>query len=321
MPITIINSQNLNTTIVNMGDNNYMLYSSANGLESSSIIYVQATADFTFDLSWSKINSSDNTNNDRIFWYIGQNPNLQPIYDTNSSYGSGNADTSTYLSNSLSSYGWNDFSSMIFGTNATQSGTQTISISANQYIAVMIAGNGTTGSTFTISGFPNDQGTCFLANTKILMGDGTTKFIKDIKQNDLVMTDIKTNKCLRVCRITKDYLMTKTIRIPKNLISNTDDIFCSAIHPIWIENDTKRIFAKNIKGVEIFNKLDYFYNIQFETEGTFYAEGVKVDSLSPHNNLHYLPIEYFKNKENFKEGIVLENENDPFRNKPYMELK
>ena len=266
-------------------------------------------------MSWSKTNTNDSTNNDRIFWYVG---NSIPTYNISSSCGNGNSTSSTLGGNTLFSYGWKNFSNMNYNTNSTQSGSESITATIGQYIVIMICANSTLGSTFQISNFPKSDGTCFIGTTNVLLGNGEYKFIKDIKQNDILITDIKTNKKDKVIRLIKEYIITEAVKIPIGLLNNDEELICSSIHPIWINNDKERILAKDIEGVEIFYTCDYFYNLQFEDENTFYVSGIKVDSVSPYNNKYYLPKELYFDLSKYIPNIILVDENDFIRKKPLL---
>lgn len=106
-------------------------------------------------------------------------------------------------------------------------------------------------------------------------------------------------------------------KIKKGLIGNTEDIICTDNHPIWCNNDKNRIFAKDIDGVEKIKLAEYIYDIQFEDEGTFYANGIKVDSFPPFNKGSKLPKELYFDESKYKD-YVYTGEDDPIRNKPLM---
>ena len=73
--------------------------------------------------------------------------------------------------------------------------------------------------------------------------------------------------------------------------------------------------AQNSKKLE---GIDQVYSIQFEEEGTFYADGIKVDSLSPNFYTFKLPKELFFNKAKHDKRCVIREEDDPRRGKPPM---
>ena len=190
-----------------------------------------------------------------------------------------------------------------------------LSVTYENDIFVAVASSGT-GNRVMTSGVL----VCVLSSTKILMKDCTLKEIKDIVKGDEILEDIKTGKTNIVSRIISSRITNKNIiKIPKKLLDNEEDLFLSDLHPIWVNNDKNRTYAKDIKGCENFYiEEDMLYNIQYDTEGTFYANGIKVDSLSPYHKYYPLPKELFINENIYKKGIKVKTEDDKIRNKPKM---
>lgn len=137
---------------------------------------------------------------------------------------------------------------------------------------------------------------------------------------DEILEDIDSNKTNIVSRVISIKVINKKIvKIPKNTINNNEDLYVSQFHPIWINENKNRIFAKNIKGSKSYIiKDDILYNIQFDNEGTFYANGVKIDALSPYHKCYSLPKKLFIDENNFLENIIILNEDDVIRKKPKM---
>lgn len=190
------------------------------------------------------------------------------------------------------------------------------SITYSQDMFVAVGGDGfSTGYVLTSS-----NTICVLADTNILMTDGSIKMIKDIKIGDKVLGDMETNKTNIVSRIiTTNITNYSIIKIPQGLMDNSRDLFITEWHPVWCNNDKNRILAKNIEGTEKeLIKSDIVYSLQFDVEGTFYANGLKVDSLSPYHQFYPLPKELFIDKSNYIEGIKILTEDDEIRNKPKM---
>jgi hypothetical protein len=160
---------------------------------------------------------------------------------------------------------------------------------------------------------------CFIGSTQVLMFDNTYKSIKDIKRGDIIIEDIKTRKMNVVARMSKTNVFLNTIvnKIPKGLIGNTDDLICSE-HPIWCNKDQNRIFPSKIDGCEKVTLLEPLYNIQYEDEGTFYANGIKVDSLPPYTPSFKLPKKLYFHPEKYDDTKVVVSEDDAFRDKPSM---
>jgi hypothetical protein len=161
-------------------------------------------------------------------------------------------------------------------------------------------------------------GICFKGEAKILMSDNSYKCIQNVKRGDFIINDIKTNKTNKVARLLEVFLIGKFVKIPKGLIGNTYDIITTFNHPFWVNKDTNRVLAKDIKGVEIIEDSAYFYNIQFEDDDTFYVENIKVDSLSPNNKKYKLPKELFWNPKKHDKKLFIKSENDIRYNKPVL---
>jgi hypothetical protein len=170
-------------------------------------------------------------------------------------------------------------------------------------------------SSITLSEF---GGVCFKKGSKILMSDNTLKFIEDIKRGDVVKTDILTNKSNKVARLVETYLVGEFVKITKGLIGNSSEIITTINHPFWVNNDENRVLSKDIKGVELIQDSNYFYNIQFEDDDTFYVEELKVDSLSPNNKKYKLSKELFWNPKKHDKKLIIKSENDPKYKKPLL---
>jgi hypothetical protein len=153
--------------------------------------------------------------------------------------------------------------------------------------------------------------TCVLEGTRITMADGSLKKIEDIKRGDLVLT---VDGPLPVCRVIKETLsgLISLCKVPKGSISENiphNDLYVCSRHVIRY-NGKRRLATtlKAFKGVEILsgkrnqitNKL-YMYDLQFEIETFYYAEGLESQSRSPYCHLSPLPKELYFNKELYKD--------------------
>lgn len=191
-----------------------------------------------------------------------------------------------------------------WSTVSTQSG----------YVSGVNVNSPDNGPAQTYSSTFNMIGVCVLSTTKVLLHDNKIKEIKDIARGDLITTNKETNEYKPIANITKT-LNSKAILIPKGLVGNTDDLVCTFTHPIWI-GECMRIKAKDIKGTKKIHINDYFYNIQFEDEGCFYAENIKVDSLSPNcANMKLLKELYF-DKSKYDNNILIDDLDDKRSDKP-----
>jgi hypothetical protein len=160
---------------------------------------------------------------------------------------------------------------------------------------------------------------CVIGDTEIIMGDFSSKLIKNLSRGDIILQDKLTNKTGIISQIIKS-LNSNMIKIPTGLLNNNEDLIISSNHPIWIkENENElRVLSSNIKGVKILNETKEVYNIQFDEEGTYYANNIKIDSLSPYHRKFSLDIDKFIDISKYIKNQKILNENDKVRNKPQL---
>jgi hypothetical protein len=127
--------------------------------------------------------------------------------------------------------------------------------------------------------------TCFVGSVKVLMGDMTYKNISDLCVGDEIIEDIDTNTISTIKKISKIFVKKSGVIIKKDIINNFSDIICTQNHIFYIPGPTK---ASNIAGKKKYNINELVYNVQLDHIGTFYVEGVKVETLHPENM--YNPI-------------------------------
>ena len=204
-----------------------------------------------------------------------------------------------------------------------QSGSQTLNIPANHYLTIALTGDGGQYSGIAITNFLSTTGTiitgvCLHPDTKILMENGEYKKICQIKRHDVVVQDLETKQTAVVSNVYSKYFSSKCVVVKKGLFGNLDDIICTENNPFWLPDNSFRIYPKNILNVEKKVIDVMFYNLQFDEEGTFIAEGVKIDSLSPYNKRSRLPLELFIDKTKFIPNRKITDENQPDRNKPFL---
>ena len=218
--------------------------------------------------------------------------------------------------------GWVTFGPTINTGNQNVNTSFSIFVPKNKYLYFIMTGpRAPTPSSYDntamiiLTGLPSANGFCFGADSKILMGDGTYKKINEIKRNDVVIQDIETGLTSVVSNVYNSQIFGELIKIPARLMGNSEDVICTKLHPIWINNNM-RIYAHDLGGVEIISGLSDLYNLQFDEEGTFIVDGIKVDSLSPYHKYNPLPKELFIDQSKFIEGKKVRHENDLFRNKP-----
>ena len=158
---------------------------------------------------------------------------------------------------------------------------------------------------------------CVHPESLILMHDKTLKMIKDICRNDIIIQDIATDKKATVSIVTITP-SSKLVSIP-SFLDNTPDLIITHNHPVWINNDNNRILAENFKDAKEYKEYTgNVYNLQFDEEGTYYANGFKIDSLSPYHRKTPLSKDKFIDEKKYQEGIVIRDENDSRRNKPLL---
>lgn len=298
------------------------------GVASSAIVYFQNTTRQTLNLQIGWIQSGNDTAYyDRIFWYSNS---VQPTeyssgtpslgqYQLNSNLGVNGKDSSNINGTSISTIGWNKFTDMYYTNNdlgKNQRGTQPMTVNNNNWVAIMIAADLIVSSTFTITGF-TDGSVCVVGDSYVLMYDQTHKMIKDIKRGDRVIQDIDSNSIATVSQVIT-VPSRGLVKIPQNLLGSHPELIITPPHPVWVNNDNNRVLASNIKGVEPCDDLQPVYTLQFEHEGTFYANNIKIDSLSPSHKKFKLAQNLFIDPSKYIPNYKVRTEDDPRRNKPKM---
>jgi hypothetical protein len=158
---------------------------------------------------------------------------------------------------------------------------------------------------------------CVCADTKILLEGSVYKKASELKRGDRVAQDVKTGAIKTISRVIVSS-SDKCITIPKGLLGNTEDVWITENHPIWVNGDKNRICAKHLDGSERKSGRYDVYSIQFDEEGTFYAYGIKVDSISPNYHTFKLPRVQFIDRKKYNKGCIIREEDDPRRGKPPM---
>jgi len=158
---------------------------------------------------------------------------------------------------------------------------------------------------------------CVIGDSEVIMEDMSIKLIRNLSKGDIILQDKQTIKTGTISKVIKT-INSNMVKIPGGLLDNDFDLIISATHPIWVNNNESRVLAKNIKGVVNLNETKEVYNIQFDEEGTFYANNVKIDSVSPYHKKFSLGENEFLDKSKFIKNKIILNENDISRNKPLM---
>jgi hypothetical protein len=210
-------------------------------------------------------------------------------------------------------------------------GTINVFVPQGSYFVLLLTGPGQPVPTnysqtglIGLTNLPSSDGFCFGAESRVLMANGEYRAIKDIQRGDVVMQDAETNSTAIVSRTYSDIIMSNLVHIPAGLLGNKEEIICTELHPIWFKNENGedvRVWAKDVQGVAIKQGCAECFNLQFDEEGTFIVDGIKVDSLSPYHKYSPLPQEHFIDPSKYIAGRKVRDENDAFRNKPLLKIK
>ena len=171
---------------------------------------------------------------------------------------------------------------------------------------------------------------CLAANTQILLADGTVKLIQDIQRGDLVADGyMKRNR--KVARLTTQKFTSKDliniIEVPPHSFGPlipSQSLLITPNHPII--NKEARTPAKcftNLPGVIDHNQVSAetilpeengqynLYDIQFEQDGSYYANGLLVQSRSPRSEWSPLPKELYFDSELYTDEVVWDTYDHP----------
>lgn len=194
-------------------------------------------------------------------------------------------------------------------------------IPANKYLMFVLKINPTitipsSGFNVNVKNLPESIPLCFIGTSSILCQYGYKKISK-LNRKDKVVCDIATKKILPISKIYKTFINSKICKIPIGMFGNIKNIVGTDQHPIWCNNEKNRILIKDIPNIQKIKFKGFVYSLQFEEEGSYYVNGIKVDSISPHNRGYPLPKNLYFDINKFID-YKLKSEDDPFRNKPLM---
>jgi hypothetical protein len=158
---------------------------------------------------------------------------------------------------------------------------------------------------------------CVGPDTKVLLEDSVYKKVSELKRGDRVVQDVKTGAIKMISRVVVSH-SNSCITIPKGLLGNKENVLITQNHPIWVNGDKNRIYPKHVSGAEREVGVYTVYSMQFDEEGTFYADGMKVDSVSPNYHTLKLPRNQFMDRTKYDRRCVIHKEDDPRRGKPPM---
>lgn len=164
---------------------------------------------------------------------------------------------------------------------------------------------------------------CLASDSLISMSDGTKKQIKDIQRGDLVLSHNNTiNKVARVIsniypeNYNADILKFDIDSLGKDSPSST--LYISKNHPIVFEGKRKPAYCFEGKSGVTYYKNTHvgevlkdrcLCDIQFETEGTYIANDLPVQSRSPYSDLTPLPLNLYFDESKYKDIRVWDSLN------------
>lgn len=176
---------------------------------------------------------------------------------------------------------------------------------------------------------------CLAKDSMITMADGSNKEIQKIKRGDLIMDNKGAfNKVARILHtVHSDTSKIDIVKINKNALGTdlpNKDLYITGWHPILYRGARRparclknlngiKWWYFNIKAGEILPKDDgqddknedvktySLYNIQFDHDGLFIANGLTVQAVSPYSKLFPLKKELYFNLEQYKDILVPES--------------
>jgi len=149
---------------------------------------------------------------------------------------------------------------------------------------------------------------CVVRDTMILLMDGSLKPIQDIQRGDIVAPG---HKVARLCETQVDNATIIDVIVfntnslgfgkPKKELTITYNhplIYANARRPAWCFKDF--IGVSRIKK----NNITYLYDLQFDHDGSYIANGVEIQSSSPYSALNPLPKDLYFNQSLYSEEFV-----------------
>lgn len=172
---------------------------------------------------------------------------------------------------------------------------------------------------------------CIAYNTKILMANKTEHNIQNLERGMVVAGDADLTTTYKIARVLKNKLYPDfeigISSFDKNSIGNNipnRKLLITNGHPIYFESTRRaaKLFS-NIDGIKSYDKikagdilpkeddndLHYLWDLQFETIGSYVANGLKIQSRHPQSFITPLPKELY-----FDENLYnscTKNDHDP----------
>jgi hypothetical protein len=156
---------------------------------------------------------------------------------------------------------------------------------------------------------------CVVHGTMILMGDGTEKQVQDIKRGDIVSPN---HRVSRLCQTVLNPAMPiKVVTFePESLSPNqpSRQLTMTEGHPL-IYNGARRpayCFAATT-GIKrhTMSGISYLYDLQFDYDASYIANGVEIQSFSPCHIDYHLPKHLYHDPEMYTDECIVDRYDHP----------
>jgi len=149
---------------------------------------------------------------------------------------------------------------------------------------------------------------CLTKDSMVLMIDGSIKPIQEIKRGDVVSTG---HTVARLCQIELNPVVkTELINIGSHSLDTNipnKELRLTGNHPIIFAHARRpaKCFT-HISGISTItiDGIDCLYDLQFDHDGTYIANGVEVQSCSPRSIINPLPYELYYDQSLYSEELV-----------------
>lgn len=173
---------------------------------------------------------------------------------------------------------------------------------------------------------------CVSPQTQILMHNGTTKEIHRIERGDLVAGSYDLKIVHQVAEINRGYFDNQAkleiCEIKKNALSlnrPNQNLLIMSHHPVIHENARRPVkclrylpLIQNLNHLSIDQYLTpnnenkyILYDLQFDHEGSYIANGLLIQSRSPYSNITPLAKHLYFNQKNYREERYTDGYNQP----------
>lgn len=169
---------------------------------------------------------------------------------------------------------------------------------------------------------------CLAANTQILLANGETKPIFAIQRGDMIPCSAESGaKCYPVAQVLSTKLNAShpvdLLKLERNALGHNlpyEPLYISKNHPILYRGGRRPAYCfKKLDGAtyyektpfgEIINGAQYdLYDLQFEVDTSYVANGVTVQSRSPYSDITPLPKELYFDQSLYKKEVVWDSLN------------